>query len=93
MRIIYKKNKNLERNSNDSNIAAICENLQVFLPVISSNPIQRAVQLSDVSSEQNVIPNGQFQTVNVADHTVGTQEWAHTKAHRDGDVLKAAQKV
>lgn len=66
---------------------------QVFLPVISSNPIQRAVQLSDVSSEQNVIPNGQFQTVNVADHTVGTQEWAHTKAHRDGDVLKAAQKV
>ena len=63
------------------------------LPVVGSYPVEGSVQLGDVGPEQNVVPHGQGEAVDVGHHAVGTEQGAHTEAYRDGDVLKAAQEI
>lgn len=51
-----------------------CYAALLFLPVIGADPVEGSVELRDVGSEQDVVPHGQLESVDVVHHAVSTQQ-------------------
>ena len=63
------------------------------LPVISAEPVQRAVQLTEVRPKQHVVPHRQVKVTDGVDHRVGTEQGAADRPQGDDQVLEGVQEV
>lgn len=62
-------------------------------PVISPEPVEWSVQLTEVGPKQHIVPDRQVEVTDGVNHRVGTQQRATDGAHGDHHVLEGVQHV
>ena len=63
------------------------------LPVISAEPVQGAIQLTEVRPKQHIVPHRQVKVTDGVDHRVGTEKGASDRPQGDDQVLEGVQEV
>ena len=63
------------------------------LPVISAEPVQRAIQLTEVRPKQHIVPHRQVKVTDGVHHCVGTEQGAADRPQGDDQVLEGVQEV
>ena len=63
------------------------------LPVISAEPVQGSVQLTEVRPKQHVVPHSEVKVTDGVNHRVGTEQGAADRPKGDDKILEGVQEV